>query len=700
MIVLKEIKLINFLSHQKSRINFRLNQKLLIDGKSGSGKSTVLDALVWVLYGRGRADNRSLIKRGEKTAKVDVILADDDKYYKIKRVITSKGKHSLSLKESKDGKKYTLVKVTGVKETQDYIEKKILHSSYLLFINSIVYPQDNADTFVKQNASKRKELLMEIINADSYDEHLKKTKEILKDNETKLVIANSEIGQRTNIIEENEEEASKLKQYKEKEAKINDKLEKAEEKIDKNMEAKRANDKIVITAEAKNAEIIKNTSEVDIKQESLEELNKVYIKLQTQNVDEIVEKVELLKKKRVYLLKIEVKRDAIIKWKDEYSKIVAEQPIGYNYDNDISELNRRIINIQTEKIENCPVINKACPLLEKKQEDRVREFEKDLEDKTTRKKTQGEELAIFNKQIEELGKAPEFDEGAFTQLRAEISTLEPYQEKYEQSKQVEQELKIIEEKITTAKQDIKKIKEDKITLENDFEKLRESIRTKELLDEQTILITERSKLRSEHDENIKNTVSAQAAVNIIKNSKEELKKAKIVVKKLSGNVENLTLLKDAFGPNGIKAIVIDYTIPRLEDKINDILGRLSDFRVRLDTQKQAISNENTIEGLFITIINDMGEELDYELFSGGEKIKISIAINESLAGISKIDFRILDEAIVSLDSESTEQFIETILMIQDQISQIICISHINEIKDIFEDKMMVKKINGDSVIVK
>ncbi|MEK6881647.1 MAG: hypothetical protein AABY22_18655, partial [Nanoarchaeota archaeon] len=164
--------------------------------------------------------------------------------------------------------------------------------------------------------------------------------------------------------------------------------------------------------------------------------------------------------------------------------------------------------------------------------------------------------------------------------------------------------------------------------------------------------------------------------------------------------ETLELLKEAFSPRGIKTVIIDYMLPVLEEKINNVLSQLSDFRIRLDTQQSKIKEEEGIrEGLFITVKNAQGEEMSYENFSGGEKVKITIAIAEALSGLqNSIGFRIMDENIVSLDKESTESFVEVLTKLQDKFPQLLIISHLQEIKDLFENHVIITKINGISKI--
>ncbi|MFA7708327.1 MAG: AAA family ATPase, partial [Candidatus Pacearchaeota archaeon] len=215
---MNSLQLNNFLSHSNSTINFKENYKGLIDGKSGSGKSSIVEAILFVLFGQGRCDNKmSLIKRGTDKATVIIELVDKDSniVYQIKRSIDKKNKHELSVLEND-----TPAKVKGISETQVYIEKNILHSSYLLFINSILYKQDNQDTFVNQTASKRKDLLLEIVNANSYDEYLKKTKEAIAKIKTNQEVVLAKIEGKQNEINNNQITASKLEEYQKEETRL------------------------------------------------------------------------------------------------------------------------------------------------------------------------------------------------------------------------------------------------------------------------------------------------------------------------------------------------------------------------------------------------------------------------------------------------------------------------------------------------
>ena len=106
-----------------------------------------------------------------------------------------------------------------------------------------------------------------------------------------------------------------------------------------------------------------------------------------------------------------------------------------------------------------------------------------------------------------------------------------------------------------------------------------------------------------------------------------------------------------------------------------------------------------MEGLFINIYNEAGEEFDFNNYSGGEKLKITVAISEALAELQRISFRVLDELFVGLDDESTQSFAEIVDTLQSRFSQLICISHLPNIKDAFAERLTVVKQNGISTTI-
>ncbi len=174
---------------------------------------------------------------------------------------------------------------------------------------------------------------------------------------------------------------------------------------------------------------------------------------------------------------------------------------------------------------------------------------------------------------------------------------------------------------------------------------------------------------------------------------------------IEGKLNKLFMIKEAFGSKGIKTVIVDYILPRLEDGVNSVLSKLSDLRIRFDTQRDSLDGENQVERLFITIINEEGEEMAFENYSGGERLKITVAISEALAYLQPVGFRIFDEVFIGLDDASTESFASVLDKIQNHydmknhFSQLICVSHMGAIKDMFDKVIAVRKNGGISSIL-
>ena len=211
MILLKSLQLKNLLSHKDTTIEFDETFKISLEGASGNGKSAIVESIVWALYGSGRADNRSIIRYSEKSASVVLFLTKDDVLYRIERSINLKGKHELKVFSGIDKDHLKPIKTNGVRETQDHLENEILNSSYELFVNSIVYPQDAVDSFIKQTAAKRKDILLEIAKASSYDEYYKKTSEVISEDSTILTTLETKLEYAKDIIKDNKDSAEKFK---------------------------------------------------------------------------------------------------------------------------------------------------------------------------------------------------------------------------------------------------------------------------------------------------------------------------------------------------------------------------------------------------------------------------------------------------------------------------------------------------------
>lgn len=704
MITLKNLQLKNFLSHLDSQIEFSENSKKIIEGPSGAGKSSIVEAIIWSLYGKGRVENKNIIRRGAKAAAVILELSDGKKGYKIERTVSLNGKHNLSILEKK-GKAFVPLKHTGLKDSQKWIEKEFLKSSYTLFINSVAYPQDNVDSFVKQTAIKRKELLLEITDSENFDELYEKSKDRLREVTSDIQEANFKISSCDSRIKEFSTKADGLneliKNLEKKEAEkeslsvIIRKGEEEKEKINTLISKKTSEGG---KKELKKTEVIFINKKIDEDEEKLREISSldvIEIEMGITELSNVRKSIESLSEARRKDFEAEMK----------YKSLMASKPRETDYSGSLSRLEGQLLEIHMSESEFCEHIGAKCPKLEEEKAKRAEEISKQIESIKVLVLEEEEALKKYEEALLATPR-PERTEEEYKRIMLEEKRREEKLLRHEKNKEKlemkEQEGLLIKDRIKKNKEAIEIIEKEIEIINKDLSDLESSI----ILMKKSLYDRDIEDIYSKLDQAKSDYYMLKADLEMAKEAKEkiaETKKELDVLKKgltkMKYREECLTIAKEAFGSKGIKTVVVDYIIPRLEYRINDILSKMSDFKIRLDTQKGKYDGEGVSEGLFINIYNEAGEIFPLANYSGGQKLKITVAIAEALATMQRSGFRILDEPFTALDEESLEGFNEVLNTLQDKFSQILCISHLRSIQDSFEDKIIVEKSGNNSKII-
>ena len=164
-------------------------------------------------------------------------------------------------------------------------------------------------------------------------------------------------------------------------------------------------------------------------------------------------------------------------------------------------------------------------------------------------------------------------------------------------------------------------------------------------------------------------------------------------------------LVQAFGKKGIQAHIIESAIPEIEEETNLLLGKMTDnaMTVNFETTRAAKSGDSTIETLDIKIQDDAGVR-PYELFSGGEGFRVNFAIRIALSRLlarrsgAKLQTLIMDEGFGSQDGKGREKLIEVIESIKNDFEKILVITHFEEMKDSFSQRIeIVKDAQGSRI---
>ncbi|MFA5376102.1 MAG: SMC family ATPase [Dehalococcoidia bacterium] len=682
--LLKKLKLNNFLSHEATEIDFDGELRLLIDGASGSGKTSVADSIAFALYGVGRTDTRGLVMKGKDGMSVTLTLDDGDDRWTIFRSCSSKGTQSIAI--TLDSPMRTLPPLEGTKERQAFIEREITGCSYGLFVNSVVSPQETPDSFVKATAARRKELLLEMAGGEVIDGWLEKAK--LKGSEMSILLSErkSEVAVLERMDKTPQLEAlesiftADINQLKSRVSSVTAEL----------ADAKRASEEAASSLSgAKSADAV-----IQSKKDRLNALNDRLQALRSvRSVDDIDNDIKAFKERQKESERL-VERDRRASELYETVRLLAPAVRGTKgLEDEIVRLSVKSAGIAVENAEECPVIGKECPIAAKARDSRKAEVDEavararaDLDALKSENARVSAEIARMKGEADSIALSAE-EKNLMVQgvtAKAMLSALEEEKSAAErlnaERESISSELDILGRETSgyvSAVPALEAAYRDQKSREDDLSlSLRNADRE---LSEAEAVTREIEKVRKE-----------------VEASKEALKVARASAESLSSTLDDVTLVKDALGTNGVKAMVVDRLIPRLEARANEILSSLSGMRVSLSTQKPSADGKKSVEGLFITVTNAEGREIDYDGYSGGERMKVSVAITEALASMQKCRFRIFDETFIGLDDESVERFSEILVGLGKRFPQVMCISHVAAVKTLFDDVLTVEKAGGKS----
>lgn len=180
--------------------------------------------------------------------------------------------------------------------------------------------------------------------------------------------------------------------------------------------------------------------------------------------------------------------------------------------------------------------------------------------------------------------------------------------------------------------------------------------------------------------------------------------AKIVQLKLE--IDDFQVLAQAFGKNGIQALIIESVIPEIESEANLLLSQLSDEQAMIFIEPlKDLKKGGYKESLDIKISDSAGIR-PYEMFSGGEAFRIDFALRIAISKLlakrvgASLQTLIIDEGFGSQDQEGIARVMEAIYSVRKDFSKIIVVSHLQEMKDNFPVHFLVNKgLTGSTISV-
>src|SRR3990172_8107559 len=183
------LRISGFLSYRDPvELDFDSFELACISGNNGVGKSSLLDAITWALFGEARGKSSDIININQdvKAAEVALTFAYENNIYRVQRSLPrgkstvlefqvldstegeiQKAKSGRRPRETDSGRWKPLTEKT-TRDTQARIEQT-LRLDYETFTNASFFLQGKADQFTQKNASERKAVLSTILGLEIWD---------------------------------------------------------------------------------------------------------------------------------------------------------------------------------------------------------------------------------------------------------------------------------------------------------------------------------------------------------------------------------------------------------------------------------------------------------------------------------------------------------------------------------------------------
>ena len=215
MIIFKYVRWKNFLStgNNFTEIQLDRNPTTLIIGENGAGKSTILDALCFGLFGkpfRNINKNQLLNTVNASSAMVEVEFRIGSKEVKVRRGIKP-NVFGIFI----NGKMYN--QDANARDYQKYLEQQILKLNYRSFTQVVILGSSTFVPFMQLKARHRREVVNEILDIQIFSimnllmrERIKQTTADLRENEYQHELADEKITMQEKYIEDTKKNKKKL----------------------------------------------------------------------------------------------------------------------------------------------------------------------------------------------------------------------------------------------------------------------------------------------------------------------------------------------------------------------------------------------------------------------------------------------------------------------------------------------------------
>jgi exonuclease SbcC len=690
-----EIK--NFLPYKTpAPLDFTGIRLACLSGENGAGKSSILDAITWALWGKARDGKRpddDLIHHHETDMHVTFEFELNESHYQVMRQRKSakRGQSNLVLQvfDQHDNRWRGLSEAT-LSATQKKINQ-LLHLDYDTFCNSALLQQGRADAFTVKSPGERKAVLATILGLEQWEKYAEHAKTLLQESKFQLDAL------RTGL-QDIDKELARLPVYQQALADaerhataITAQLTVAEQQFSEVEQAGRAYSETLTQMESLQQRLNHDRQELRGLERELQDkstkANHTQVELE---IAQLNAKVDDLEAKDIQMQELREKRTNAL---TQRSQLDGENN-GLRQESD--PIKKRLHTLQETVDALCPTCGSSLSYAAKMQ------LLNTLESELDRRRNQYTQNQALQRQLDhQIGQF----EQTLNALSREIQHRTGWQRRISElqslllvAHQAQAEIPIVQARIQR-QQDFVRISEREILkLQQDAHQLQ---MRSAVADQQKKELTQ---LRLQQRTATEKVGSAKQQLAALEGLKQ--KRASILrdTERLQQNISLQEELHLAFGKNGVPAMLIEAAVPELEQLSNDLLTRMTNgqMHVSFETQRGTKSGD-TRETLDIKISDDLGTR-DYEMYSGGESFRVNFAIRVGLSKLlarragAQLQTLIIDEGFGTQDAQGRERLVEAINTIQDDFRCILVVTHIDELKDAFPTRINVRKwANGSEI---
>jgi exonuclease SbcC len=316
------------------------------------------------------------------------------------------------------------------------------------------------------------------------------------------------------------------------------------------------------------------------------------------------------------------------------------------------------------------------------------------------------QLTKLDKELAKLG----YDVSAHEEKRREELELRTIENDYHNLDSARKVSKQIDDEIKNLEEERKKKKEEITEQEKSYNKAEQTLAESETNSPNIHEAEDKLRdLREDENDTRDQVGAARQKVEVLATLRSRRTEFTSQREELNQQIARHKTLERAFGKDGVPALLIEQALPQIEQKANDLLDRLSDGHMSIRFVTQAEYKDKKRDDLKETLdiqISDSAGLRDYEMYSGGEAFRVNFAIRLALSEIlaqrkgARLQTLVIDEGFGSQDAQGRQRLIEAINIVKHDFAKILIITHLDELKDAFPNRIEVEKTErGSSVTV-